>query len=140
LAYTLIISQFRGHVRQLAKSPPHKIAELSSVEHLLELDDQVGRYLDSNPLTLQRQIQPDGETLVFAVQVTRPPPAEMSVIVGDVVHQLRSAVDHIADALVRAAGNTPTTRTVFPVFTTRPSKNRIDLAADCKIRLGIVRS
>ena len=66
------------------------------------------------------------QTTVFAVRVTSPPPIELSVLVGDVVHQLRSAVDHIAYELVRAAGNTPTRRTAFPALIERPRQLVID--------------
>jgi hypothetical protein len=51
---------------------------------------------------------------------------ELSVRVGEVTHQLRSAVDHIAHGLVVAAGNTPTRRTAFPVLSSRPTKLTIE--------------
>jgi len=97
-----------------------------ALEHLGTLDDQLGTYLDTSPFEIQRQIQPDGETSVFALQVRRPPPIELSVIVGEVAHQLRSAVEHIAFGLVLAAGNAPTDRTVFPVLVKRPASLRIE--------------
>jgi len=36
-------------------------------------------------------------------------------ILGDFTHNARSALDHLADALVRANGGTPTTQTQFPI-------------------------
>ncbi|MCO4273828.1 hypothetical protein NG701_05185 [Pseudarthrobacter sp. HLT3-5] len=95
-------------------------------EHLLQLDDELHMYLDLDPIALVRQIQPDGETSVMAVQVTSQPPVSLSVLVGEIAHQLRSAVDHIACGLVLAAGNTPTRRTSFPVCKTRPIRLAVD--------------
>ena len=91
-----------------------------ALELLLQLDDLLHDYLDSDPITLQRQAQPDGETVAIALRVTRAPPVMLSLLVGEVVHQLRSALDHLAYGLVRAAGNTPTRSTAFPVLTARP--------------------
>jgi hypothetical protein len=96
-----------------------------ALEHLLALDDRLHQYLDSEPFTVQRQLQPDGQTSVFAFQVRTPPPLELSLLVGEVAHQLRSAVDHIAHGLVLAAGNAPTHRTAFPVLIKRPAKLEI---------------
>lgn len=51
----------------------------------------------------------------------------LGLLVGEVVHQLRSALDHLAYALVLAAGNTPTRSTAFPVRTARPATRlRVD--------------
>ena len=93
-----------------------------ALEHLIELDDQMHEYLDYDPLDLQRQIQPDGETSVFAMVVKAEPPIGLALLVGEVVHQLRSALDHLANHLVVVAGNTPTRRTTFPVLLQRSTK------------------
>jgi hypothetical protein len=92
------------------------------MELLLQLDEQLHHYLDSDPIALQRQLQPDGETVAIALRVTQPPPIMLSLLVGEVAHQLRSALDHLAYALVQRAGNTPTRFTSFPVLTARPAK------------------
>ena len=94
---------------------------------LLQFDDKLHEYLDADPIALERQIQSDGETVVIALRVTEPAPVGLSLLVGEITHQLRSALDHLAYALVMAAGNTPTRRTAFPVLTTRPASGlRID--------------
>lgn len=93
-----------------------------SVEHLVELDDGVHQYLDANPVGIQRQVQPDGETSVIAFVVKEQPPIELAILAGEVVHQMRSALDHLANQLVRAAGNTPTRSTSFPTARERPQK------------------
>ncbi|MFJ6359235.1 hypothetical protein [Pseudarthrobacter oxydans] len=106
-------------------------------EHLLQLDEEIGTYLDLEPITLVRQIQPDGETSAIAVQVVTPPPVLLSLLVGEIVHQLRSAVDHIAYGLVLAAGNTPTRRTSFPVCISQPNQLTVagGVSSEAQIRV-----
>lgn len=91
-------------------------------ELLLQLDEELHAYLDADPIALERQLQPDGETTVIALKVIEPPPLRLSLLVGEVTHQLRSALDHAAYSLVRAVGNTPTRRTAFPVVKQRPDR------------------
>ncbi|TQJ51841.1 hypothetical protein [Phycicoccus sp. SLBN-51] len=98
-----------------------------ALELLLQFDDMLHEYLDSDPITLQRQIQPDGETVAIALRVSEPVPIELSLLVGEITHQMRSALDHLAYALVIAAGNVPTRRTTFPVLLAAPQNGlRID--------------
>jgi len=42
-------------------------------------------------------------------------PFDALAAAGDIVHNLRSALDHLAFQLVLAGGHTPTTETAFPV-------------------------
>lgn len=93
-----------------------------SLELLIDLDSLMHEYLDSEPVDLQRQIQPDGLTSVFALLVTTEPPLDLALRVGEVVHQIRSALDHLANRLVRAAGHQPTRRTSFPNHIRPPRK------------------
>jgi hypothetical protein len=106
----LPVGNVEGIRAKLARAP----------EHLRTLYEQLDEYLDASPFDVQRQTQPGDETSVFVLQVRRPPPIELSVLVGEVAHQLRSAVEHIAFGLVLAAGNEPTPRTIFPVLLKQP--------------------
>jgi hypothetical protein len=45
-----------------------------------------------------------------------PPVHKWGLVVGDVLHNLRSALDHLAWQLVLANGKSPTSRTEFPIF------------------------
>lgn len=98
-----------------------------ALELLFQFDDRLHEYLDADPITLERQIQPDGETVAIALRVSQPVPIELSLLLGEITHQMRSALDHLAYALVKAAGNVPTRRTAFPVLLTAPPSGlRID--------------
>lgn len=59
----------------------------------------------------------DGSTpgASFHVEKLLLPMPSWPSIVGDVVHNLRSALDHVAYALVKAGPNPPTRQTMFPV-------------------------
>lgn len=97
-----------------------------ALELLVGLDERLHAYLDADPFVLQRHVQPDGETSVFVLKVTSQPPPDLALLVGEIAHQLRSAVDHVAYGLVVAAGNTPTRRTGFPVCVRRPTRLVLD--------------
>ncbi|QCO97909.1 hypothetical protein FCN77_09520 [Arthrobacter sp. 24S4-2] len=91
-------------------------------EHLLRLNNELQAYLDADPITLVRQFQPEGKMPFIAVRVKQQPPVSLSVLVGEIAHQLRSGVDHIANGLVLVAGNAPTSRTSFPVCLRPPTR------------------
>jgi hypothetical protein len=47
-------------------------------------------------------------------------PLEVSIATGDAIHNLHSALDHLAWALVESNGGTPTDQTEFPLLLERP--------------------
>lgn len=72
----------------------------------------------------------EGDPTMLIYRVTRVPTidAVVSVIAGDIVHNLRSALDHLAWQLVLLDGGTPTDRTAFPLHestTNRQGKQRV---------------
>jgi hypothetical protein len=56
-------------------------------------------------------------SIVFAD--CKPIPPEISILVGEVLQQQRSALDFLVWQLVEQAGNTPTNKNCFPIFITR---------------------
>jgi hypothetical protein len=60
----------------------------------------------------------DAETsyYVFKVRVLERPPERWGVMIGDLAHNARSALDHIAWQLVLLNNAEPTRRTQFPIF------------------------
>lgn len=98
---------------------------------LLKLDKHVGRYLDSDPYGMRFQYDTDLNMFAYIIHVSAEPTLDIAVRFGDLVHNLRSALDHLAWQLVVAGGNTPRTEppaTQFPIYTesiTRTGKPRI---------------
>jgi hypothetical protein len=87
--------------------------------HLDELDAQLREYLDSEQFAVMEQEDASTGDLLTRVHVARQPPAEMSVVIGDVVHNARSALDHLAWHLVERDGGSPDKHTYFPAGETK---------------------
>lgn len=79
------------------------------------------KFAGTQPYGFVVHTYPDtGENVVYA-KVDREPPALLSVIVGDILHNLRSALDHLAWQLVQFAGAKPGFHTKFPIHDTEKS-------------------
>ena len=97
-------------------------------EHLHEFRVAVARHLAFNPISVVREFEDhipekSGRAgLTWRARVKVEPPFSLSMIAGDVIHNLRSALDHLAQQLVIANGGTPqnerSPRTQFPIITT----------------------
>jgi hypothetical protein len=79
-----------------------------------ELAQEVERFLAAGPYRLEQQEESSGD-LVIRVRVLAEPPVEWSVIIGDAVHNARSALDYLAYALVEQNAGTADERTYFPI-------------------------
>jgi hypothetical protein len=88
--------------------------------HLEMLDVVWGKYLRSKPRPYDFivHIEPQSGDHTIYAEILRPPPADLSVIVGDVLHNLRSGLDHMAWELVKRAGGKPGRHTYFPICDT----------------------
>jgi hypothetical protein len=88
-----------------------------ATRHLDELRDVVRKYLDSGPYRVLRREDDSGD-LVYSLQIVEAIPAEWGAVVGDAVHNLRSALDLLAWQLVKSGGVQPTKVTFFPISRT----------------------
>jgi|SRR5215510_7255930 len=79
-----------------------------------ERDTWTGRWTGRKPYAVVGdRISPTKITLKFSVKDAIPD--QLSTILGDAVHNLRSALDHLAWALVEVNGNSPNRATQFPI-------------------------
>ncbi|HEY6731546.1 MAG TPA: hypothetical protein VI039_11025 [Solirubrobacterales bacterium] len=88
--------------------------------HLNALDQKWREYLRAKPRPYEFPIHVDphsGDHTIYA-EIVKPPPDTLSIIVGDVLHNLRSALDHMAWAFVERAGGKPGNHTAFPICDT----------------------
>jgi hypothetical protein len=85
-------------------------------EHLAQLNP-LQQEIDS-PGYLGTDVQRDGRDVVVRLKVKGPTPSRIGCIVGDVVHNLRTALDYLAWLAVEWNGATPTKKTQFPVCST----------------------
>lgn len=85
-------------------------------EHLAQLDFAVRAFLETNPYTVGTKNDPQTRKLIYYVTEIKPVPQRIAAIAGDILQNLRSALDHLAHQLVLANRGKPTVDTCFPVF------------------------
>lgn len=72
-------------------------------EHLDSLKSEIAVYLSRKPYAVIREAHPeDPIRRVPRLKIHEDPPARLGIIVGDAVHNLRSALDHLAFQLALA--------------------------------------
>lgn len=85
-------------------------------EHLYALSDHHARFLERNPYRVLIEAKAEKGLHVLRAKITEQPPVGWwSTIIGDCIHSLRCALDHVAWALVSKTGDTPTRDTAFPI-------------------------
>ena len=90
-------------------------------ESLKNLDQEVNVFYNRAPLPYQivTQHQNCGLEYVFVAFGEPEAPVRFSVIAGEIVHHLRSSLDHLIHALIVQNGNTPTRKNQFPICTSK---------------------
>ncbi len=78
-------------------------------KHLQELVVLIHEYLTRTPFSFSEQ----GDSLVG--KISEPIPTDINVVLGDVVHNLRAALDLMICDLVRANGSQPTRDSAMPI-------------------------
>lgn len=74
-------------------------------------------YLDKKPFVVSYKRDPNTRRLVYFVSSVQEPDPQLSGMVGDALHNLRSALDHIAYQLVLiGTGKAPSRRVYFPIW------------------------
>lgn len=88
--------------------------------HILQLQDVYSIFFKSTPHRLLCDFEPDIQRYGVRVEVSEDVPAECAIILGDIFHNLRSALDHVAVELELKA---PAPREIkyikFPTHKTR---------------------
>lgn len=89
--------------------------------HIVDLDTAIGDFINSDPYRVEVNDDPkDPDRVCWMLREQRPdtmPTVEFAVLIGDAVHNLRAALDHLACGLVSEASHVPVTReTMFPIF------------------------
>jgi len=87
-------------------------------QHVLNVDGAARAFLDSNPCEGGTKRDPDTRRVLHYLVRVKPAPVPLRLIVGDALHNLRSALDHLAWQLVEAGGGTPTRYTAYPIMET----------------------
>jgi hypothetical protein len=107
-------------------------AKLERAKELVQgLEEEVASFLAAGTHSVVRENQFDQRRYVFKL-VGPPVPLRFAVLAGEIIHHLRSCVDHIVWALATRDGQTTDDRIAFPVCST-PEKFRK------AVRNGVIR-
>jgi hypothetical protein len=97
------------------KNPRAKLARAE--EHLIELIAATREFVDADPYRVVNE-ERDIDLDIAVLSVREYPPLKLGLIFGDVLSNWRSALDNLANELVRLNGKDPGTSTSFPIFST----------------------
>jgi hypothetical protein len=89
-------------------------------DQLKALSSEIEAFFQLKPYEIETQINPDTLHIFGILRVRHTAPTIWSVVIGEIVHNLRSALDHLIWQLViKETGAPPTTnKTQFPIFDT----------------------
>lgn len=96
-------------------------AKFQRAEETLEyLGREITTFLNQEPppYTIVKQHQDNGLEYAFIAHGDPDPPLRFAVLAGEIIHHLRSSLDHLVHASVIQNGKTPTKRHQFPICTT----------------------
>jgi hypothetical protein len=86
-------------------------------ESIISLEIEIQKHLKESPLPkVIGAFKPDGLIYEFTAYGGPLTPLRFQVITGEIIHQLRSCLDHLVYALVIHNGNKPSTENQFPIF------------------------
>jgi hypothetical protein len=86
-------------------------------EHIKNLNAEITAFLNGDAYRVITERDADARQTTFSIAGPEPP-LRFGVIAGEIVHQLRSSLDHLIRALVIENNQPPTDRHQFPIFTT----------------------
>ncbi len=87
-------------------------------QHIRDLNTEIRAFLDGQPYTISTKNDLQTRKLIYYVADVRSVPLSIAAITGDVIQNLRSALDHLAYELVVVGTGSagPHTRVYFPIF------------------------
>jgi hypothetical protein len=110
------------HIGNMTRDPLQGIRLKHDRAHdqLAYLDAGVRAFVESKPCTFRIEFDADrGELKIYVRELVAPPPI-WGVLIGEVVHNLRSALDHLVwELVIHNTGAPPrATKSGFPIFNT----------------------
>ncbi len=90
-----------------------------ATEHIGDLESEVRRFLETHPYAVGTKRDPQTRQLIYYLVDVHQPPGRIAAITGDILQNLRSALDHLAYELfmVGPGGQTgnPANHVYFPI-------------------------
>jgi len=100
-------------------------------EHLKTLDREITRFLEHKPYVTTGHFNAERSSYIFRFQPIKRPPVAWGVTVGEVVHHLRSALDHLVWQLVKLNEREPGRWSSFPIYRKAPKAGFAKVAQGC---------
>lgn len=95
-------------------------------QHLEELEPEIRAYVKRDPYRISEKPDAEGEWMVVRfVEIREYPDPAWGVRVGELLHDLRSALDNLVWQLIRLNGKEPGDQSQFPIYTKPPRKARV---------------
>jgi len=85
-------------------------------EHIRQLETEIRAFHERNPYRIVVEEEPQSGDQIYRVKIKEQPSPRWATIIGDIVHNLRSALDLLTNDLVRTNCKTPNRRTGFPIY------------------------
>jgi hypothetical protein len=91
---------------------------LRARHHLHNLTLRQNAYVDAEPpnYKIRRAIEPDGAKHIHWLEMNSPLPVDFSIVLGDAIHNLRSALDHCVFQLSLDNTGVMFDQSMFPIF------------------------
>ena len=107
--------------------------------HLKELRKSFEQRLENEAYRFVPEIKEGGKQHLYRADNPPPDDERWGLMAGDCVHNLRSALDHLAVQLVIANRGSPTTQTYFPIWSRRPQRRipMIRRAVPLRVKGGV---
>ena len=90
-------------------------------QHIERLHKVLDSFIESNPYGISIERDANTRQPLYRITKVTAIPDSVPLIAGDILHNLRSALDYLACELVVANGNKPTSQTGFPILENAPS-------------------
>jgi hypothetical protein len=85
-------------------------------KHVGDFKSALARFNATQPYSLRVDTETDSESSSIQILRAEPVPPEIPLIAGDAIQNMRSTLDYLVCALVRANGKIPTRFNEFPIF------------------------
>jgi hypothetical protein len=93
-------------------------------ENIEVLKGYLRTYHASNAYRLVGKHKPGTDGGITIKGRIAPPDVRVFTLAGDIIHELRSTLDHLAWQFVRGNGGTPTDNTSYPILSVPPTANK----------------
>jgi hypothetical protein len=87
-------------------------------DHTRDIEGALHAFRNTDPYGFRTEDDPQTGDKIYRIHIRSDTPLGFSLIVGDAIHNLRSALDHLAWQLVEVNGKTPSKGTYFPISET----------------------